>query len=369
MNQADFGGVPRAGEHRFAHERRTESDAVEAPDQFVFPVGFDAVRLACAVQPDVSVDDLGVDPGLLPVGARLYDAFEVLVHTYLVDLLAHHTPKRAGDVQVLKLENASRVRTIELDAPKRIGHRERTSPVTSLKYLGRKLHGLMVNHVLHSEALGERLDLTDRLAVQPTHGRALIIHLNAHAAERGQRGGSHRPLRTVGDLQPHAPTLRVSGGEHGLGPTLDEEVRPLHQRRVKPSRPCDHKRIGAHRVPDSQGSAREFTRQFFTSGDTGEACGEALQRQGEGGNAAVIAGDEHLVFAQATDLGYEPVYVALERVAWIPIGKCLVAFVDAEGEHTGVLARAVAVDRTRLLAALGQLRRLGPVHRRMGAAL
>src|SRR5215210_3142200 len=144
MDQADFGGIPRAGEHRFSHEGRTERDAVESPDQLVFPVGFDAVRLAREVQPDVSIDDLGVDPGLLPAGARPYDAFEVFVHTYLVGPLADHTPKRAGDVQILELENASRVRTIEPDAPIRIGHRERSSPVTGLEYLRRKLHGFMV---------------------------------------------------------------------------------------------------------------------------------------------------------------------------------------------------------------------------------
>jgi hypothetical protein len=59
----------------------------------------------------------------------------------------------------------------------------------------------------------------------------------------------------------------------------------------------------------------------------------------------------------------------LERVGGIAVGGGLVAFVDADGEHPRVLARAVAVDRTRHFAAADQLVCLGFVQWRMGAAL
>src|SRR5215217_6466688 len=85
------------------------------------------------------------------------------------------------------------------------------------------------------------------------------------------------------------------------------------------------------------------------------AARRAPQRQGEGGDAAVIAGEEYLVLPQPADLGDETEYAALERVAGIAVGCGLVALVDADGEHPRVLARAVTVDRTRLFAAADQL--------------
>src|SRR5687768_17118500 len=99
-----------------------------------------------------------------------------------------------------------------------------------------------------------------------------------------------------------------------------------------------------HRVPDAQGREGEFIAEGSARGDAGESCREALQRQGEGGDAAVVAGDEYLVLPQAADLGDESEYAALERVGGVAVGGSFVALVDADGEHPRVLARAVAVD-------------------------
>src|SRR5215208_2400539 len=124
-----------------------------------------------------------------------------------------------------------------------------------------------------------------------------------------------------------------------------------------------------HRVPDAQGRTGEFVGDGVARGEAGEALREAPQRQGEGGDATVVAGDEHLVLPQAADLGNETEYTALERVGGVAVCGGLVALVDADGEHPRVLARAVAVDRTRLLAPADQPVGLGFVQRQMGAAL
>src|SRR3712207_865658 len=68
VEEADLRGVRHAREHRLAHERATHGDAVESACQLAPVVSFDAVGIAHLVQPHVGPDDLGVDPGLLPVG-------------------------------------------------------------------------------------------------------------------------------------------------------------------------------------------------------------------------------------------------------------------------------------------------------------
>jgi hypothetical protein len=124
-----------------------------------------------------------------------------------------------------------------------------------------------------------------------------------------------------------------------------------------------------HCAPYAQGRGGQFISEDVARGKAGESCREAPQRQGEGGDAAVVAGDEHLVLPQAADLGDKTEYAALEWVGWVAVCGGLVALVDADGEHPRVLARAVAVDRTRLFAAADHPVGLGFVQRQMGAAL
>jgi hypothetical protein len=127
--------------------------------------------------------------------------------------------------------------------------------------------------------------------------------------------------------------------------------------------------MSPHRIPDTQGGSGESIWQLCARGYAGQARGEALQRHSEGGDAAVIPGDDHLVPAQAADLGYEAEYVALERMTRITVRSRGEALVDTDGEHTGVLARAVAMDRTRLFAVADEFVGLRFVQRQMGAAL
>ena len=57
-------------------------------------------------------------------------------------------------------------------------------------------------------------DITDGFAVQSSHGADRIGHLDAPAAERGERRGTYRPLCAIGDLQHHTPAFSTSDGEH-----------------------------------------------------------------------------------------------------------------------------------------------------------
>src|SRR5829696_2063099 len=220
-----------------------------------------------------------------------------------------------------------------------------------------------------SGSLDQRPDLTDFLSIQVAHLGDHLGHLDAHAAKRGERRRTHGPDRSVRDLERHAPAVPAPNREHSLGPALYEEVRRLHEVRVEPSRASDHKGLLSHRVPYAQGSKGELIGKGVARGEAGEACREAPQRQGESGHAAVVAGDEHLVLPKAADLGDETEYAVLKRVSGVAVGGGLVVFVDADGEHPRVLARAVAVDRTRHFAAADQLVCLGFVQWQMGAAL
>ena len=76
---------------------------------------------------------------------------------------------------------------------------------------------------------------------------------------------------------------------------LDEETRTLHDLRVEASRPRDHERMGSHGVPDAECRISELIGKFFAGGDAGKSRREVTQRKGEGGDAAVVAGQEYLI--------------------------------------------------------------------------
>jgi hypothetical protein len=59
----------------------------------------------------------------------------------------------------------------------------------------------------------------------------------------------------------------------------------------------------------------------------------------------------------------------LERSIGVPVAGGIPSGVDANGEHPGVLARAVSVNVARLLAVAGQSGGRGDVHRRMDPVL
>ncbi len=140
MHEADLGRVTLPGEHRLPHKGPAQGDPVEPADKLTVPVRLDAVGLARLVQARVTGDDLGADPGLVPVRAGPHHLLEPLVHPNLVDALADHAPQRLRDVQVLQAEDAPGIRPVKLDAPELIGHRKRPRPVARLEKFDRELH-------------------------------------------------------------------------------------------------------------------------------------------------------------------------------------------------------------------------------------
>ena len=67
--QRDLRRVGRPAEHALAEERAAELHAVEAADQLAAVPHFDRMGVAGAVQREHRALDLGVDPGLLALGA------------------------------------------------------------------------------------------------------------------------------------------------------------------------------------------------------------------------------------------------------------------------------------------------------------
>ena len=67
--QSDLGGVGRPAEHTFAEKGAAELHPVEPADQRAVAPHFDRVRVARAVQREHRLLELGIDPGLLAIGA------------------------------------------------------------------------------------------------------------------------------------------------------------------------------------------------------------------------------------------------------------------------------------------------------------
>ena len=78
--QRDFRRIGAKAEHRFAEEGATEAHPVEAADQLAMLAlavpAFDRMRLTGGVQAERGALDVGVDPGLLAIGAGADDLGE-----------------------------------------------------------------------------------------------------------------------------------------------------------------------------------------------------------------------------------------------------------------------------------------------------
>jgi len=74
--QRDLGGVRRFAEHGFAEEGAAEPDAVEPADEFIPLPAFNRMGVPCRMKAERRALDLGVDPGLVPLGAGVDDLGE-----------------------------------------------------------------------------------------------------------------------------------------------------------------------------------------------------------------------------------------------------------------------------------------------------
>ena len=138
-DQSEFRRVARAAEHAFTEERAAERDAVEAADKRS-SVQISTER-ACriTVQIDVKRADLGIDPGLRPVGAGVDHGVEGGVHADLERAGAEGARETSRDAQAIQRQDSAPVR-VEPEHAGRVGgfrHRKNAGRVGAQQQIGR----------------------------------------------------------------------------------------------------------------------------------------------------------------------------------------------------------------------------------------
>jgi hypothetical protein len=103
--EGDLRCVAESGEHAFAKEGGTESNPVEAAGQLTLPPAFDRMGVAAGVKDGVAFFYVGIDPGLLALGAMANDLREGGVARDGEDAGADRVPQRAGEVEAIERQD------------------------------------------------------------------------------------------------------------------------------------------------------------------------------------------------------------------------------------------------------------------------
>src|SRR5690348_4069703 len=96
-------------EHALAHKRPTQSNTVEPAYQSAGMPGLHAMGQSDMMQIGICLNELIVDPGLLALSAAPHYGLKGCIHAYLIDSFADCGPQRAGDAEMLVLQNRARI--------------------------------------------------------------------------------------------------------------------------------------------------------------------------------------------------------------------------------------------------------------------
>ncbi len=140
VRQRDLRSVGAAREHAFAEKRRAKRHAENPAGKLTIHPHLDRMGIALRVQPQIGGKDIGVDPGLGPVGAGAHGAREITVHRDLVAAPAHPARQAARDMERVQREDAARLRIDpeNLGVFGAVGHRENASGIGAEHQLGRQ---------------------------------------------------------------------------------------------------------------------------------------------------------------------------------------------------------------------------------------
>jgi hypothetical protein len=109
----DFGGIVDPMEHRFAREKPTNREAIDAASQFFALPTFDTVGVAFLVQTRIGFQELRANPGGAPSARWLRASFDHLAKSMIArdlkDPFADHSGQAARKVELIQFENCARV--------------------------------------------------------------------------------------------------------------------------------------------------------------------------------------------------------------------------------------------------------------------
>lgn len=124
--ERDLGRVRPGREHAFAEKGAAEPDPVEPADQLALAPHLDRMGVAGGVEQRVAALDLGVDPGLLAIGAAAEDGAERPVRAHLVAAGTDRLAQRAGEMEAVERQDraAPRLDPIDVAGVAAVRHRE-----------------------------------------------------------------------------------------------------------------------------------------------------------------------------------------------------------------------------------------------------
>src|SRR5256885_16904924 len=108
-DQRDLRGIGYAMKHRFAKEGAADGNSVKSASEFVVAPGFNRVRMSELVQAFEAFDDLVIDPGVFPFGARANHFAKPTVDLDFEELLSSDASQRVRDMEVFQRNDRARV--------------------------------------------------------------------------------------------------------------------------------------------------------------------------------------------------------------------------------------------------------------------
>src|SRR4029450_6089599 len=93
--------------HRFAEERAPNRDTVKATGELAVCPRFHRMRMSKLMHPGVAVNDLPVDPGILPSGAGFDHFRETIVKLNFKNFPAQETPQRMRHVKISQRQDCT----------------------------------------------------------------------------------------------------------------------------------------------------------------------------------------------------------------------------------------------------------------------
>ena len=116
--------------HGFAKKRATHRDTIKSADKFPSAPRLDRMRVTELMQSRVALDDLGIDPGVVALGAGANDFAKSIIDPDLEDFLALQLAERMRHVKFIERHDGARIGREPFDLTVIHGHRENAQPIT-----------------------------------------------------------------------------------------------------------------------------------------------------------------------------------------------------------------------------------------------
>ncbi len=129
-NERNLRCISHSMKHGFAKKRPAHHHTVKAAGEFSFAPCFNRMRVTELMQSRVALDDLGVDPGVVPLSAGANDFAKFYVDLDLENFFALQLAERMRHMKFVERNDGARIGREPFDLAIIHRHRENAEPIT-----------------------------------------------------------------------------------------------------------------------------------------------------------------------------------------------------------------------------------------------